>query len=101
MTSIYRRNFIGDEFARTRNTEKEEDSRRRPNAPLLKSHWTPEETLRWRRQATPSRALAARFMPDRIPFRVRPMVATLVAQAFERSRWVYEEKYDGYRILAY
>jgi len=29
------------------------------------------------------------------------MLATLVAEAFDRAGWVYEEKYDGYRILAY
>jgi bifunctional non-homologous end joining protein LigD len=29
------------------------------------------------------------------------MLATLVAQPFDREGWVYEEKYDGYRILAY
>ena len=40
-------------------------------------------------------------MSDRIPFRVRPMLATLVRDAFNRPGWVYEEKYDGYRILAY
>lgn len=38
---------------------------------------------------------------DRIPFRVRPMLATLVSKPFDRTGWVYEEKYDGYRILAY
>jgi bifunctional non-homologous end joining protein LigD len=38
---------------------------------------------------------------NRIPFRVRPMVATLVDEPFHRPGWVYEEKYDGYRILAY
>ena len=38
---------------------------------------------------------------DRIPFRVSPMLATLVAEPFDRPGWVYEEKYDGYRILAY
>jgi bifunctional non-homologous end joining protein LigD len=40
-------------------------------------------------------------MSDQIPFRVRPMLATLVAQPFHRPGWEYEEKYDGYRILAY
>src|SRR5258706_1143165 len=40
-------------------------------------------------------------MSDRIPFRVRPMLATLVKEPFDRPGWVYEEKYDGYRILAY
>ena len=40
-------------------------------------------------------------MKDRIPFRVRPMLATLVDEPFHKPGWVYEEKYDGYRILAY
>ena len=38
---------------------------------------------------------------DRIPFRIRPMLATLVPEPFHKSGWVYEEKYDGDRILAY
>jgi bifunctional non-homologous end joining protein LigD len=37
----------------------------------------------------------------RIRFRVRPMLATLVREPFHRPGWVYEEKYDGFRILAY
>jgi len=40
-------------------------------------------------------------MSDRIPFRVHPMLATLVREPLDKSGWVYEEKYDGYRILAY
>src|SRR6267154_3896958 len=40
-------------------------------------------------------------MSDRIPFHVHPMLATLVREPFDRPSWVYEEKYDGYRILAY
>lgn len=40
-------------------------------------------------------------MKNRIPFRVKPMLATLVAKPFHRPGWVYEEKYDGDRILAY
>ena len=40
-------------------------------------------------------------MTDRIPIRVSPMLATLVSAPFERRGWVYEEKYDGYRMLAY
>ena len=40
-------------------------------------------------------------MRDRIPFRVHPMLATLVGKPFHKPGWVYEEKYDGYRILAY
>jgi len=40
-------------------------------------------------------------MTDRIPFRVTPMLATLVKKPFHQPGWLYEEKYDGYRILAY
>lgn len=40
-------------------------------------------------------------MGNRIPFPVQPMLATLVMQPFERTGWVYEEKYDGDRTLAY
>jgi len=40
-------------------------------------------------------------MTDRIPFRVQPMLATLVPRPFDTPGWVYEEKYDGFRILAY
>lgn len=40
-------------------------------------------------------------MNRRVPFRARPMLATLVARPFDEPGWVYEEKYDGVRILAY
>jgi bifunctional non-homologous end joining protein LigD len=45
--------------------------------------------------------LVRRPAKDRIPFRVKPMLATLVAAPFHKRGWVYEEKYDGDRILAY
>lgn len=37
----------------------------------------------------------------KIPFRVSPMLATLVDKAFAEKNWVFEEKYDGVRLLAY
>lgn len=37
----------------------------------------------------------------RIPFHLEPMLATLVTAPFDKPGWVYEEKYDGDRILAY
>jgi bifunctional non-homologous end joining protein LigD len=40
-------------------------------------------------------------MPNSIPFRVDPMLATLAREPFHRPGWVFEEKYDGYRIVAY
>jgi DNA ligase D-like protein (predicted ligase) len=48
-----------------------------------------------------SAQIRPRGVSDRIPFRVRPMLATLVHEPFHHRGWVYEEKYDGYRILAY
>lgn len=39
-------------------------------------------------------------MKDPVPFPIAPMLATLVAEPFDRAGWIYEEKYDGYRILA-
>jgi bifunctional non-homologous end joining protein LigD len=32
---------------------------------------------------------------------IRPMLATLVRKPFHRAGWIYEEKYDGVRALAY
>lgn len=40
-------------------------------------------------------------MRDRVPFRVRPMLATLIPEPFDTPGWIYEEKYDGFRLLAY
>lgn len=40
-------------------------------------------------------------MSARIPFRLQPMLATLVKEPLNQPGWVYEEKYDGIRILAY
>lgn len=37
----------------------------------------------------------------KIPFRVAPMLATLVDKPFSKSNWIFEEKYDGVRMLAY
>jgi bifunctional non-homologous end joining protein LigD len=36
-----------------------------------------------------------------LPARLSPMLATPVAGAFDRPGWIYEEKYDGIRLLAY
>src|ERR1700722_9540567 len=37
----------------------------------------------------------------KVPFRVSPMLATLVDKPFSNDGWVFEEKYDGVRMLAY
>jgi bifunctional non-homologous end joining protein LigD len=36
-----------------------------------------------------------------VPFRASPMLATLADDPFDRSGWIFEEKYDGVRMLAY
>lgn len=38
---------------------------------------------------------------DRIPHLKEPMLATLVRAPFDRAGWIFEEKYDGDRLLAY
>ena len=52
-------------------------------------------------QAQGRHLVTARRPAARVPFRTGPMLATLVEEPFHRPGWVYEEKYDGYRILAY
>lgn len=37
----------------------------------------------------------------KIPFRVSPMLATLVDEPPNYPNWIFEEKYDGVRMLAY
>jgi bifunctional non-homologous end joining protein LigD len=40
-------------------------------------------------------------MRGSIPHIAQPMAATQVVRTFHRDGWVYEEKYDGWRMLAY
>ena len=35
-----------------------------------------------------------------MPTNVRPMLATLVHQPFDRRAWLFEIKWDGYRAIA-
>lgn len=42
-----------------------------------------------------------RVASNKIPFRISPMLATLVDKPFAAPDWAFEEKYDGIRILAY
>jgi bifunctional non-homologous end joining protein LigD len=40
-------------------------------------------------------------MSRAVPVLMEPMIPTLVPEPFHRPGWVYEEKVDGWRILAY
>ena len=42
-----------------------------------------------------------RLVPDPVPRIKHPMAATQVASPFHRDGWVWEEKYDGWRVIAY
>lgn len=37
---------------------------------------------------------------DKLPTRIKPMLATLVNAPFDRDEWIFEIKWDGYRALA-
>jgi bifunctional non-homologous end joining protein LigD len=36
-----------------------------------------------------------------MPSLIKPMLCTLVKKAFTKEGWLYEVKWDGYRIIAY
>lgn len=38
--------------------------------------------------------------PDPLPRDIKPMMATLVDEPFERTGWLFELKFDGYRAIA-
>ena len=38
---------------------------------------------------------------NKVPFRISPMLATLADAPSSKPNWIYEEKYDGVRILVY
>lgn len=44
---------------------------------------------------------AKKSRKSKIPADIKPMLATLVDQAFDEPGWIYEVKWDGYRALAY
>ena len=41
------------------------------------------------------------LLKSHVPFKVRPMLATLIDKPFNKPGWLHEEKYDGYRLIVY
>jgi len=41
------------------------------------------------------------IQPKTFPFDIKPMLATLIGEPFNRPGWLYEIKWNGYRILAF
>lgn len=52
-----------------------------------------------KKKAAP-RARSARGMKDPMPHDVKPMLARLVDEPFDRTGWLFEVKWDGYRAIA-
>jgi len=52
-------------------------------------------------QSTHAGAVKSGVRMPKIPFRVSPMLATLADEPFARDNWIFEQKYDGVRMLAY
>jgi bifunctional non-homologous end joining protein LigD len=38
--------------------------------------------------------------PSKLPKRLQPMLATLIDAPFDNARWIFETKWDGFRIVA-
>lgn len=53
------------------------------------------------RSAKESAAAAPRSSSRMKPLAYRPMLLSAASEPFHRPGWLYEEKYDGYRILAH
>lgn len=42
----------------------------------------------------------AKLVKDEMPHRVRPMLSTLVKEPFNKEKWIFEVKWDGYRAIS-
>jgi bifunctional non-homologous end joining protein LigD len=51
----------------------------------------------WHSHAKP---VAPKRVRARMPHHIKPMLATLVDEAFDRPGWLFEIKFDGYRTIA-
>ena len=46
------------------------------------------------------RSIAPSGRLQSMPHQIKPMLATLVAEPFDRPGWIFEIKWDGYRAIA-
>lgn len=61
----------------------------------------PAESPSMNRGLTPPARLDLGGIPTgKLPTRVKPMLATLVEEPFDRKDWIFEVKWDGYRAIA-
>jgi bifunctional non-homologous end joining protein LigD len=78
----------GDEFASTRDVTKLDESVKsgRKVDELSFAHHTTEQL--------------GKYPVKKQPWRVKPMLSTLVEQPFSKENWLFEIKWDGYRAIA-
>ncbi|HEY2726052.1 MAG TPA: hypothetical protein VGI61_02685, partial [Parafilimonas sp.] len=46
-------------------------------------------------------AIVAQGIKSPFPLNISPMLATLVDKPFDEAGWLYEVKWDGYRVIIY
>jgi bifunctional non-homologous end joining protein LigD len=77
---------------------KERDEAARPAADYDVVEALPDSVLKRGSQAAPARGRKPRTVP--LPLTQAPQLATLVDSVPDQGDWVYEIKFDGYRLLA-
>lgn len=63
----------------------------------IKNGWL---MMKMRPKASMQAAMSTSFTKSRMPRNVRPMLAQLTDQPFDREGWIFETKWDGYRAIA-
>ena len=66
----------------------------------IKEHSTAPKPTR-STQLSGTKAILAKAPRSQMPTQVKPMLATLVNDAFDDPDWAFEVKWDGYRAIAY
>ena len=68
-----------------------------PDSVLSPPHGKPRKAAT---KARPAKALSAQALPAKLPLSLFPQLATLVEEPPQGDGWIYEVKFDGYRVLA-
>ncbi|HVM90930.1 MAG TPA: DNA ligase D [Verrucomicrobiae bacterium] len=69
----------------------------RMNNPKYKNGWL---LIREKPKAPLPAAILAKDPPGKLPATIRPMLAQMADEPFNRPGWLFETKWDGYRLIA-
>src|SRR5690606_34871509 len=61
----------------------------------------PEFSKTKKKNSDNANELLSKVESTRIPTGIKPMLATLVDEPFDDPNWIYEIKWDGYRVLGF